>query len=132
MPWWIWMAVPMAVGGIGLFAYDFFTRKKASPNARRRSKTNPRRLRPNWGGQDKDGNYQRSAAEYRGFAARYVMEVNEAGAWWPQDSSDNLTHAKEGARNYASGFRLPARVVDRKTLRQVYRTVPKGGSSRQH
>lgn len=42
IPWWIYMAVPMAVGGIGLFAYDFFTRKKATPNRRRHHRTHSR------------------------------------------------------------------------------------------
>jgi len=36
-PWWIYMAVPMALGGAGLFAYDHFSRPKAATANRRRS-----------------------------------------------------------------------------------------------
>lgn len=44
-PWWIYLAVPLIVGGGGLFAYDYFAgRKKATPNRRRRrARVFPRR-----------------------------------------------------------------------------------------
>ena len=42
-PWWIYLAVPLILGGGGLFAYDYFAgRKKATPNPRRRKTSTAR------------------------------------------------------------------------------------------